>query len=73
MQHHHKVDLMDGTIYWRFKTIYDHFPKDDTVLVEWYGMAEPNNKTWIKQEALLCEPYCEKNHLENEIMMELQE
>jgi hypothetical protein len=39
----HKVDLMDRTIYWRFNTIHNHFPADDTVLVEWYGMAEPNN------------------------------
>jgi hypothetical protein len=38
-----KVDPLDGTIYWRFKTIHNHSPEDDTVLVEWYGMAEPNN------------------------------
>jgi hypothetical protein len=43
-----KVDPMDETIYWRFKTIHNHSPEDDTVLVEWYGMAEPNNKSWIK-------------------------
>ncbi len=68
----HKVDPMDGTIYWTFNTIHDHFPEDDTVLVEWYGMTEPNNKSWIKPKDL-CEPYCEKNHLEDEIMMKLLE
>jgi hypothetical protein len=43
-----KVNPMDGTIYWRFKTIHNHFPEDDTVLVELFGMAKPNNKSWIK-------------------------
>jgi hypothetical protein len=28
-----KVDPVDGTIYWRFNTIHDHFAEDDTVLV----------------------------------------
>ncbi len=65
-----KVDPMDGTIYWKFKTIHNHSPEDDTVLVEWYGMAEPNNMSWIKREDL-CEPCCHKNHLEDEIMTEL--
>jgi hypothetical protein len=65
-----KVDPMDGTIYWKFKTIHNHSPEDDTVLVEWYGMAELNNMSWIKQEDL-CEPYCHKNHLEDKIMTEL--
>jgi hypothetical protein len=65
-----KVDPMDGTIYWKFKTILNHSPEDDTVLVEWYCMAEPNNKSWIKQEDL-CKPYCEKYYMEDEIMMEL--
>jgi hypothetical protein len=43
-----KVDPMDGTIDWKFKTIQNHSPEDDTVLVEWNGMAEPNNMSWIK-------------------------
>jgi hypothetical protein len=43
-----KMDPVDGTIYWRFNTIHDHFAEDDTVLVKWYGMTEPNNKSWIK-------------------------
>jgi hypothetical protein len=59
-----KVDPVVGTIYWRFDTIHDHFAEDDTVLVEWYGMTEPNNKSWIKQEDL-CKPYCEKHHMED--------
>ncbi len=54
-----KVDPMDGTIYWRVKTIHNHSPEDDTVLVEWYGMAKANNMSWIKPEDL-CKPYCEK-------------
>jgi hypothetical protein len=65
-----KVDPMDSTIYWKFKTIHNHSPEDDTGLVEWYGMAKPNYMSWIKQEDL-CEPYCHKNHLEDEIMTEL--
>jgi hypothetical protein len=65
-----KVDPMDGTIYWRFKTILNHSPEDDTVLVEWYGMAKPNNKSWIKREDL-CKPYCEKDYMEDKIMTEL--
>jgi hypothetical protein len=55
-----KVDPLDGTIYWRFKTIHNHSPEDDTVLVEWYGTAEQNNMSWIEQEDL-CEPYCKKD------------
>jgi hypothetical protein len=43
-----KVDPMEGTIYWRFKTIHNHSHEVDTVLVKWYGMAKPNNKSWIK-------------------------
>jgi hypothetical protein len=43
-----KMDPMDGTIDWKFKTIHNHSPEDDTVLVEWNGMAEPNNMSWIK-------------------------
>ncbi len=65
-----KVDPMDGTIYWRFKTNHNHSPEDETVLVEWYGMAEPHNKSWIMQEDL-CKPYCEKDYMEDEIMTEL--
>jgi hypothetical protein len=42
------MDPVDGTIYWRFNTIPDHFAEDDAVLVKWYGMTEPNNKAWIK-------------------------
>jgi hypothetical protein len=37
----HKVDQTDRTIYWRFKTIHNQSPEDDTVLMEWYGMAKP--------------------------------
>jgi hypothetical protein len=40
--------------------------------VEWYGMAEPNNKSWIKWEDQ-CKPYCEKDYMEDEIMTELWE
>jgi hypothetical protein len=43
-----KVDPLDRTIYSRSKTIHNHSPEDDTVLVEWYGMAEPINMSWIK-------------------------
>jgi hypothetical protein len=35
-----EVDPMDGTIYWRFKTIHNYSPEDDTVLVEWYSRAK---------------------------------
>ncbi len=36
----------------------------------WYGQAK--QKTWIKQEDL-CKLYCEKDHMEDVIMMELWE
>jgi hypothetical protein len=44
------MDTMDGTIYWRFKTILNHSPEDDTVLVEWYGMAKPNKKLGLSKK-----------------------
>jgi hypothetical protein len=63
------VDPVDGTTYWRFNTIHDHFAEDDTVLV-WPSQTK---SLGLSKKTCVSLIVRSKHYMEDEIVMELWE